>query len=212
MQAQRCFYLFPEESLYLQFSSCGYYASKSITAMLRGRLCWRLNAQNQTNVRGENCGFILFAEEQKKRWCLSETGESCSWWGSRVASRIIAKQRVCGGGKWVALPESRLCDFGSKAAKSRNRMQRTQVRIRIQNVSAVYRWGQSQSSSEAVTLPADSFFMLLLMKISFRCAAGGSSTSLRSTPSSCQTNTKNPTPPAPHTPEPSSKHLLDLQK
>lgn len=91
MQAQRCFYLFPEESLYLHLSSCGYYASKSITAMLGGRLCWRLNAQNQTNVRGEDCGSILFAEEQKKRWCLSETGESCSWWGSRVASRIIAE-------------------------------------------------------------------------------------------------------------------------
>lgn len=64
-----------------------------------------------------------------------------------------------------------VCEFGSKAAKSRNRMQRTQVRIRIQNVSAVYHWGQSQSSSEALTMPADSFFMLLLNKISFRCAA-----------------------------------------
>lgn len=105
-----------------------------------------------------------------------------------------------------------VCEFGSKAAKSRHRIQRTQVRIRIKNVSAVYHWGQSQSSSEAVTMPADSFFMLLLMKLSFRCTAGGSSTSWQSTPSSCQRNIKNPTPTAPHKPEPSSKHLLNLQK
>lgn len=75
-----------------------------------------------------------------------------------------------GGGLWVALPDSRQSHpqgIGSKAAKSRSRMQRTQVRIRNQNLNEVYHLSYSHSTSEAVTMPADSFFMLLLMKINF---------------------------------------------